>query len=132
MKKFSSKNNLIKLFLLIYVLLQTYFSKIGGATYDELGYRFGSKTIIQTLQAILKFDFSLAKSYYSDLEYYGQLLLTPAYLFSHFMSTYAMKGLDYSFISFYSYDDKFYFFSHFFLISYTSLLLYFIYTLIKS
>ena len=48
------------------------------------------------------------------------------------MSTYAMKGLDYSFISFYSYDDKFYFFSHFFLISYTSLLLYFIYTLIKS
>ena len=132
MKKVASKNNLIKLFLSFYALLQIYFSKIGGVTYDELGYRFGSKTIIQTLQAILKFDFTLAKSYYSDLEYYGQLLLTPAYLFSHFMSTFVIKGLDYSFISFYSYDDKFYFFSHFFLIIYTSLLLYFIYTLIKS
>ena len=98
MKKVASKNNLIKLLLSFYALLQIYFSKIGGVTYDELGYRFGSKTIIQTLQAILKFDFTLAKSYYSDLEYYGQLLLTPSYLFSHFMSTYVIKKLDYSFL----------------------------------
>ena len=39
MKKVASKNNLIKLFLSFYALLQIYFSKIGGVTYDELGYR---------------------------------------------------------------------------------------------
>ncbi len=109
-----------------------YYSTIGGTTYDELGYRFGSNTILKTFIDILKLDFNSARSYYSDLEYYGQLVLMPSYLFSHFMSTYVLTGLDYSIFKFNSYDDKFYFMSHFFLTVYIITILFFIYKLIKS
>lgn len=122
----------IKIVLLLFFLHNVYYATLGGATYDELGYRFGSKIIINTFIDILRLDFTSAKSYYSDLEYYGQLVLMPSYLFSHFMSTYILTGLDFSVFKFYSYDDKFYFMSHFFLTIYTIAMLLLIYKLIKS
>ena len=131
-KKTFLKNNLIWFLLSSFIVVNLYFVRKGGVTYDEPGYRFGSKIIIQTLQGIINFDFTLAKSYYSDLEYYGQLLLTPTYLFSHFTSTYLFRDLDMYFINFFSYDDKYYFFSHVFLTIYIAVLLFFIYKLIKQ
>ena len=73
-KKIFLKNNLIWFLLSSFIVVNLYFVRKGGVTYDEPGYRFGSKIIIQTLQGIINFDFTLARSYYSDLEYYGQLL----------------------------------------------------------
>lgn len=131
-EKINLKDNLIWILLTAFGIVNIYFIRKGGTTYDEPGYRFGSKIIIQTFQAILNLDFSLAKSYYSDLEYYGQLLLTPAYLFAHFTSTYIFRDLNINIFSFFSYDDKFYFFSHVFLTAYVIVLLSFIYKLIMK
>ena len=128
----SIKNIKIKIILLLFFLHNVYYSILGGTTYDELGYRFGSKIILNTFIDILRLDFASAKSYYSDLEYYGQLVLMPSYLFSHFMSTYVLTGLDFSIFKFFSYDDKFYFISHLFLSIYTVSMLFLIYKLIKS
>tara|TARA_B100000035_G_scaffold39302_1_gene29636 strand:+ start:29920 stop:31590 length:1671 start_codon:yes stop_codon:yes gene_type:complete len=125
MKKFTHLNNKIVFIttILIFFFTQLNFIYKGGTTYDADGLRFGSSLVIEKIRRILSLNFNFQDLPYSDVEYYGLIIILPAYVFAQIMT----KSLDdFEFKNFITDDSLIYFFMHFFLLIYASACLFII------
>ena len=125
MKKLIHLNNknILLIIISIFFFTQLNFIYKGGTTYDADGLRFGSSLVIEKIRRILNLNFNFQDLPYSDVEYYGLIVILPAYVFAQIIT----KSLvDFDFENFITDDSLIYFFMHFFLLIYVSVCLFFI------
>tara|TARA_B100000965_G_scaffold282202_1_gene240045 strand:- start:31544 stop:33259 length:1716 start_codon:yes stop_codon:yes gene_type:complete len=129
-------NNLIKNFtnnkfsnfaiigvLTLFLLIQIRFIYIGGTTYDADGLRFGSSIILEKVQRIISFNTDFNDLPFTNVEYYGMFVILPAYIFSHFFSSFINNPLDFGY---YNIDGVIYLLMNLYLVVYVTVCLFFI------
>ena len=125
-RKFNFKS---KESILIFIILSSFFIvqfnyiNTAGTTYDADGLRFGSNIIIEKIKRISSFNFDFSNLPFSDVEYYGMLVILPAYIFSQFFKRFVSNPND---LGFESIDGVIYYLMNFYLIVYVVVCLYFI------
>ena len=118
-----NNKNILLTIISIFFFTQLNFIYKGGTTYDADGLRFGSSLVIEKIRRILNLNFNFQDLPYSDVEYYGLIVILPAYVFAQIIT----KSLvDFDFENFITDDSLIYFFMHFFLLIYVSVCLFFI------
>ena len=121
---FKSKESiLIFIILSSFFIVQFNYINTAGTTYDADGLRFGSNIIIEKIKRISSFNFDFSNLPFSDVEYYGMLVILPAYIFSQFFKRFVSNPND---LGFESIDGVIYYLMNFYLIVYVVVCLYFI------
>ena len=121
---FKSKESiLIFIILSSFFIVQFNYINTAGTTYDADGLRFGSNIIIEKIKRISSFNFDFNNLPFSDVEYYGMLVILPAYIFSQFFKRFVSNPND---LGFESIDGVIYYLMNFYLIVYVVVCLYFI------
>ena len=133
---FSRELNLkLKESILIFIVLASFFIvqfnyiNIAGTTYDADGLRFGSNIIIEKIIRISSFNFNFSDLPFSDVEYYGMLVILPAYIFAQLFKRFFINPTD---LGFENIDGVIYYLMNFYLIVYVVVCLYFIYKKVRN
>lgn len=112
-----------------YFLIQSFFIFLGGVTYDEKDYRYGSQVLLNKLYLILNGEFSNSIfDSFLTIEYFGLIFIFPAYLFAHLLRVNSPEFINNYFLS---EDSLYYFLTHIFLNIFTTIFLYFSYKLLR-
>ena len=67
-----------------FFLVQLNYINRAGTTYDADGLRFGANIVIEKIQRLISLNTDYSDLPFSDVEFYGMLVILPAYIFSHF------------------------------------------------
>ena len=112
-----------------YFLIQSFFIFLGGVTYDEKDYRYGSQVLLNKLYLILNGEFSNSIfDSFLTIEYFGLIFIFPAYLFAHLLRVNSPEFINNYFLS---EDSLYYFLTHIFLNIFITIFLYFSYKLLR-
>ena len=110
---FKSKESiLIFIILSSFFIVQFNYINTAGTTYDADGLRFGSNIIIEKIKRISSFNFDFSNLPFSDVEYYGMLVILPAYIFSQFFKRFVSNPND---LGFESIDGVIYYLMNFYI-----------------
>ncbi len=125
----SKESILIFIVLASFFIVQFNYINIAGTTYDADGLRFGSNIIIEKIIRISSFNFNFSDLPFSDVEYYGMLVILPAYIFAQLFKRFFIYPTD---LGFQNIDGVIYYLMNFYLIVYVVVCLYFIYKKVKN
>ena len=106
-----------------FLLVQLNYINKAGTTYDADGLRFGANIVIKKIERIISFNTNFSDLPFSDVEFYGMLVILPAYIFSHFFKRFINNPSDYGFENI---DGLIYFLMNMYLIIYVVICLFFI------
>lgn len=110
-----NKNLLFYGILFIFFIFQVRYISLGGTTYDADGLRFGSNIVLEKIQRILNFNTNFSDLPFTNVEYYGMIVILPAYIFSQ---TLIRLVNDPNFFGYENLDGVIYFLMNFYLIVY--------------
>jgi hypothetical protein len=119
-----NKNLLFYGILFTFFIFQVRYISLGGTTYDADGLRFGSNIVLEKIQRILNFNTNFSDLPFTNVEYYGMIVILPAYIFSQ---TLIRLVNDPNFFGYESLDGIVYFLMNFYLIVYVCACLLLIY-----
>ena len=80
-----NKNLIIYSILTVFFIVQIRYIFIGGTTYDADGLRFGSNIILEKILRIFSYNTDFSDLPYTGVEYYGMIVILPAYIFSQLL-----------------------------------------------
>lgn len=125
----SKESILIFIVLASFFIVQFNYINIAGTTYDADGLRFGSNIVIEKIIRISSFNFNFSDLPFSDVEYYGMLVILPAYIFAQLFKRFFIYPTD---LGFQNIDGVIYYLMNFYLIVYVVVCLYFIYKKVRN
>ena len=125
----SKESILIFIVLASFFIVQFNYINTAGTTYDADGLRFGSNIIIEKIKNISFFNFNFSDLPFSDVEYYGMLVILPAYIFAQLFKRFFINPTD---LGFENIDGVIYYLMNFYLIVYVAVCLYFIYKKVRN
>ena len=125
----SKESILIFIVLASFFIVQFNYINTAGTTYDADGLRFGSNIIIEKIKRISSFNFNFSDLPFSDVEYYGMLVILPAYIFAQLFKRFFINPTD---LGFENIDGVIYYLMNFYLIVYVVVCLYFIYKKVRN
>ena len=125
----SKESILIFIVLASFFIVQFNYINTAGTTYDADGLRFGSNIIIEKIKRISSFNFNFSDLPFSDVEYYGMLVILPAYIFAQLFKRFFINPTD---LGFENIDGVIYYLMNFYLIVYVAVCLYFIYKKVRN
>ena len=125
----SKESILIFIVLASFFIVQFNYINTAGTTYDADGLRFGSNIIIEKIIRISSFNFNFSDLPFSDVEYYGMLVILPAYIFAQLFKRFFINPTD---LGFENIDGVIYYLMNFYLIVYVVVCLYFIYKKVRN
>ncbi len=106
-----------------FFLVQLNYINRAGTTYDADGLRFGANIVIEKIQRLISLNTDYSDLPFSDVEFYGMLVILPAYIFSHFFKRFVTNPSD---IGYENIDGLVYFLMNMYLLIYVGVCLFFI------